>query len=90
MRVEKQIKITNKLGLHARAAASLVKMCTGFKSSIRLHKDEKCADSKSIMGVLMLAATQGTELTLIAEGEDAQSAAEQVEKLFEDCFGEGE
>ncbi len=90
MKVEKQLKIVNKLGLHARAAAKLVNLCTGFQSSITLHKDEKSANSKSMMGVLMLAAAQGAELTLIAEGEDAQVAADQVEKLFEDYFGEGE
>ena len=90
MIVEKKIIVINKLGLHARAAAKLVKLSAGFDSTIKLHSGEKEVDAKSIMGVLMLAATQGTELKMIVDGEDAELAAENISVLFEDCFGEGE
>ena len=90
MFVEKNIKIINKLGLHARAAAKLVQLSAGFESTIKLQNDRKNVDAKSIMGVLMLAAAQGSELTLSAEGTDAQQASEDIAALFNDCFGEGE
>lgn len=90
MIVEKKIDVINKLGLHARAAAKLVKLSAGFKSSIKLHKGDKDVDAKSIMGVLMLAAAQGTELRLVADGMDAGQAADDISALFIDCFGEGE
>jgi phosphocarrier protein len=90
MIVEKKITVINKLGLHARAAAKLVKLSAGFDSTIKLHKEAKEVDAKSIMGVLMLAATQGTELKLVVDGADAERAAERISALFEDCFGEGE
>lgn len=90
MIVEKRIKIINKLGLHARAAAKLVKLSSGFKSIIKLYNGNTHTDAKSIMGVLMLAATQGSELKLIAKGVDAAQAAEDIAALFHDCFGEGE
>ena len=90
MILEKRITVVNKLGLHARAAASLVKLTAGFKSAVQLSLGEQAVDAKSIMGVMMLAATQGSELTLVVRGEDAESAAEAVCRLFADCFGEGE
>lgn len=90
MMIERQIKVINKLGLHARAAAKLVKLSSGFASIIQLHKDDKQTDAKSIMGVMMLAAAQGTELKLVVEGGDAQQAAEDIAALFNDYFGEGE
>jgi len=90
MIVEKKILVINKLGLHARAAAKLVKLSGGFNSTIKLHSDKKEVDAKSIMGVLMLAATQGTELKLVVDGADADQAANDVSALFDDCFGEGE
>ena len=90
MIVEKQIVVTNKLGLHARAAAKLVKMSAGYKSTIMLHNGNKNVDAKSIMGVLMLAAAQGVELKLVTDGEDAEQAANDIEILFNDFFGEGE
>ena len=91
--VERRITVINKLGLHARAAAKLVKLTTGFASAIRLSlagKPADAVDAKSIMGVMMLAATQGSELRLTVQGEDAQSAADAICRLFTDCFGEGE
>lgn len=90
MILEKRITVTNKLGLHARAAAKLVKLTAGFQSAIKLALDEKVVDAKSIMGVMMLAAAEGSELTLMVQGEDAENAADAVCRLFADCFGEGE
>jgi phosphocarrier protein HPr len=90
MRVEREIEVVNKLGLHARAAAKLVKLSASFESQINLAKGDKSVDSKSIMGVLMLAAAQGSALKLIAEGADAEKAADGIEQLFQDYFGEGE
>ncbi len=90
MFVENNIKIINKLGLHARAAAKLVKVSAGFESTIKLYNGNKDVDAKSIMGVLMLAATQGTELKLIVDGADAQQASDDIVALFNDYFGEGE
>ena len=90
MKVEKQLEVINKLGLHARAAALLVRKCAGFDSQIMLSKGDKSVDAKSIMGVMMLAASQGTQLDLVVEGEDAEQAAQLVTELFENYFEEGE
>ena len=90
MKVRKQIQVINKLGLHARAAARLVRLCSSYKSIIVLHKDEKSADAKSIMALLMLAATQGSSLDLVIEGDDARQAGDEIAALFENCFDEGE
>ena len=90
MILERDIVVVNKLGLHARAAAKLVKVAGGYRCAIRLDFGGKEADAKSIMGVMMLAASQGSELKLVAEGEDAARAADAVCELFADCFGEGE
>ena len=90
MSIEKNIVITNKLGLHARAAAKLAKLAGGFDSTIALGMGEKTADAKSIMGIMMLAATQGSELTIVAQGRDAENAVDAVCQIFADCFGESE
>ena len=90
MKVEKQLEVINKLGLHARAAALLVRKCAGFDSQIMLSKGDKSVDAKSIMGVMMLAASQETQLDLVVEGEDAEQAAQLVTELFENYFEEGE
>jgi phosphocarrier protein len=81
--------IVNALGLHARAAAQLVKLANRFKSDVFLVKDEQEVNGKSIMGVLMLAATQGTRVTVRTEGEDCEPALRAIGELFEDGFGEG-
>lgn len=90
MQVEKQIVVLNKLGLHARAATKLVKLCNRFESQIILAKGEQEVNAKSIMGILMLAATQGTHLTIKAQGDDANNAVAQISGLFERLFDEGE
>ena len=80
--------IKNKLGLHARAAALLVKTANRFVSNVSLEKDGLEVNGKSIMGILMLAATKGTRITLKAEGKDAEQAIETLGKLIENKFGE--
>ena len=88
--IETVIPVVNKLGLHARAASKLVKLCAGFASDIKISAGGQQVDGKSIMGILMLAATQGTDLLLQVEGEDEQAAVDAIRMLFSDCFGEGE
>ena len=89
MRVE-QIVITNRLGLHARAAAKLVQLSNQFTAEIRLEKDGQTADAKSIMDVLMLTGTKDSAVTVSVEGKDEDTALHEVLRLFRDKFGEGE
>ena len=88
--LKSRVEVTNRLGLHARAAAQLVRLATGFESSIKLisENDSVIADAKSILSVLTLAASQGTFLSLEVEGEDEQGAAKAIEDLFAGGFGE--
>ncbi|MBI4082331.1 MAG: HPr family phosphocarrier protein [Candidatus Lambdaproteobacteria bacterium] len=85
-----QITIQNRLGLHARAAAKLVQTANQFSSALRLGKDAEEADAKSIMEVLMLAGTKGTALTVTGEGSDEEIAVDEILRLINDKFGEGE
>ncbi len=89
-RLEQEVIIINKLGLHARAAARLVTLASLFSSDIRLRLDEREVNGKSIMGVLMLAASRGTKLSIVAEGDDASRAIDELVKLINDRFGEAE
>ena len=88
MSVSRELEIINKLGLHARAAAKLVTVAASFQSDIRLSRDGRTVNGKSIMGILMLAAAMGTRLTVSAEGPDAEAALDQIEALFAGRFGE--
>ena len=88
--IEREIKIVNKLGLHARAAAKLVKLTSTFRSKIELLKDGVTVDAKSILGVLTLAATNGTSLKLRIQGSDEEEATEAVTSLFASRFEETE
>ncbi len=76
--------------MHARAAAKFITEAGQFSSSVKLARDGDPVNGKSIMEVMMLAASQGTELTLITEGEDEMEAAEALEALINDRFGEPE
>jgi len=87
---ERPVTIINKLGLHARAAAKFVTTASSFSSSIDVAKNGQRVNGKSIMGVMMLAASRGTELIIITSGEDEQEAADSLEKLIADKFGEHE
>ena len=88
MPVEMEITIINRLGLHARACAKLVKAAAHYESRIELLQGEQCADAKSIMGLMMLAAGPGTMLTLHAEGGDADQAISELEQLVNRNFEE--
>lgn len=86
--VEKGFIIVNRLGLHARAAAQLVKTANQFSSEVIVVKEGEEVNGKSIMGILMLAAAQGSEIKVQVTGDDADSAIEAIGKLIEDGFGE--
>jgi phosphocarrier protein HPr len=92
--IERKLLIRTRLGLHARAAAKLVRLASGFQSQVRLWRVdgpggiEVSADAKSILSVLMLAATQGIELHASAEGADEEAAMNAVVQLFAEGFGE--
>lgn len=82
--------IVNKLGLHARAATKLVNCATAFKSEITLVRGQRSINAKSIMGVLTLAASMGTELVILAEGPDEEEAVAAMLELINNRFGEGQ
>jgi phosphocarrier protein HPr len=88
--LESTVTVVNRLGLHARAAAQLVKLAGTFKSKVTLSRVDNGvrADAKSILTVLMLAASVGTELRLTADGEDEEQAINEVAALFANRFGE--
>lgn len=86
--IKKKIEVINKLGLHARAAAKLVETANKFKSEIILTKDKRKADARSIMKILMLSASKGTNLIISVDGEDQSKAMTTVTKLFEKGFDE--
>jgi phosphocarrier protein HPr len=83
-------EIVNKLGLHARASAKLTQVASGFASEISLSRSGRRVNAKSIMGVMMLAAGQGTSIVIDAEGADAGEAIAALLQLIRDRFGEGE
>lgn len=88
--LEGRIKISNRLGLHARAAAQLVRLASGFKSKIKLERADNAgfADAKSILSVLTLAASKGVELRIEVEGADEAEALQAIERIFRNGFGE--
>lgn len=85
---KKKIKILNETGMHARPAARLVEKASGFSANIFIIKDDMEINAKSIMGVLMLAASKGTSLTFVAEGTDAEEALNAIEELITGYFDE--
>ena len=88
--ITRELDIVNKLGLHARAAAKLVKLSSSFESSIDIQKEDQRVNSKSIMGVMMLAASCGSRVTLYVEGADEEQAAAAITDLIERRFDEEE
>ena len=88
--MRRDVLIVNRLGLHARAAAKLVSTASRFGASVRIERDGKGADAKSIMAVMMLAATRGTRVTLVADGPDETLALDALEALIAERFGEDE
>ncbi len=87
--ISKKLTILNKLGLHARAAAKLVALSNNFNSEIILVKDNKSADARSIMKLLMLSASKGSVLEVKITGNDQEEAMSSIEKLFLNGFDEG-
>ena len=86
--LSKKMKIINRLGLHARAAAQLVKLANQFTSEIMIEKDGESVNAKSIMGILMLAAVCGSEITVNIEGPDEGKAMAAIGQMVDDGFGE--
>jgi phosphocarrier protein len=86
--IEKEITVINKLGLHARPAAQLVKTISKFRSEVSIKRDSLTVNAKSIMGVMMLAAELGAVLKFRIEGEDERQALDAIEKVFQSKFGE--
>ena len=84
------IEIINKLGLHARASTKLTQTASQFKSEIWIERNGRRVNAKSIMGVMMLAASKGSIVTLEAQGDDQQAAIQALVSLIQDRFGEGE
>ena len=87
---KKTVVVSNKLGLHARAATKLAQLSQNFKAKITIEFDEKQVEASSIMGLMLLAASQGKTVTVLTEGLDAEQALNDVCQLFGDKFDEGE
>jgi phosphocarrier protein len=88
--ISKNIEIINKLGMHARAAAQFVQLASSFNSHIEIEKDNRRVNGKSIMGVMMLAASKGSEVILYADGEDEKDSIDKLEELINNRFNESE
>ena len=84
------VKISNKLGLHARASAKLTKLASSFRCEVALSRNDRRVNAKSIMGVMMLAAGQGVDVEVEAAGDDEQAAVDALLALINDKFGEGQ
>ena len=90
MTLKRTIKVSNKLGLHARASAKLTQAASRFESGVFISRNGRRVNAKSIMGVMMLAAGLGSTIELETEGPDEDAAMSTLEALFHDKFGEGE
>ncbi len=86
--ITRDVTIVNPLGLHARPAAQLVKLASGFTAHLEIEKDGMAINAKSIMGVMMLAAEQGSSITLKGDGSDADAALDALAALIAGGFGE--
>jgi phosphocarrier protein HPr len=86
---KREVKIRNRLGMHARAAVKFVQLANRFRSDVRVIKDGNEANGKSIMGLLTLVAAHGTSMSLICEGEDAEAMVAALAELVDGGFGEG-
>lgn len=86
--ISKEVTIVNKLGMHARAAAKFVSLASSFSCEIELERGNRKVNGKSIMGVMMLAASMNSQVILYADGSDEHEAIDQLENLIQDRFGE--
>ena len=87
---QREVEIINKLGLHARASAKLTQLAARFQSDVQIGRNGRKVNAKSIMGVMMLAAGQGSKITLEIDGPDEAQAMEAICALIRDYFGEGQ
>ena len=90
MSISRKLKIINKLGMHARAAAQFVQLASSCRAHVEIEKDGRRVNGKSIMGVMMLAAAQGSEITLYTDGEDETECMQKLEELINNRFNEEE
>jgi phosphotransferase system HPr (HPr) family protein len=88
--LKRRVVVQNEVGLHARPAKNLVTELNKYSSDVYIEKDDYRVNAKSIIGVLTLAAVKGTELMVIAEGDDAEEVLDLVERMFQDCLGENQ
>ena len=88
--IKRCVTISNRLGLHARASAKLTKLAASFKSEVFMSRNGRRVNAKSIMGVMMLAAGQGSEVEIETAGEDQERAMDALARLIEQKFGEGQ
>ncbi len=88
--INRTVTVINKLGLHARAAARFVTLASSFASDIKVARNGQEVNGKSIMGIMMLAASRGSAITLVADGSDEEKAIERLSELIEQRFGEDE
>jgi phosphocarrier protein len=88
--IKTTLKISNKLGVHARASAKLTKLASSFQSDVFLSRNGRRVNAKSIMGVMMLAAGVGSEVELETDGPDEKAASDAIAALVANKFGEGE
>ena len=86
---EREVKVRNKLGMHARAAVKFVQISNTFKSEVKVVKDDQEANGKSIMGLLTLVAAHGVTMTVVCDGDDAEAAVAALAELVATGFGEG-
>ena len=86
---QRDVRIRNKLGMHARAAVKFVQLANRFRCDVKVLKDENEANGKSIMGLLTLVAAHGMSMTLVCEGDDAEAAVSALAELVDGGFGEG-
>jgi len=89
MTAKRDVRVRNRLGMHARAAVKFVQMANKFRADVQVSKDGNEANGKSIMGLLTLVAAHGTSMTLICEGDDAEAAVAALAELVDGGFGEG-
>ena len=86
--ISQSVTVTNRLGMHARAAARFVHMAASFQSTVKVARENRVMDGKSIMGILLLAAAKGSLITISADGTDEAAAVEALVRLVESGFGE--
>ena len=86
--IEREMEISNRLGLHARAAAKLVHVTGRYSSQVKIQKDGEEVDAKSILGILLLAASQGTRIVVRCDGEDEGEAMQAISELIQNRFDE--